>query len=156
MSEPFQVTKSMKRILDAIPDDKPISVPKLRAAMGPCKQSQPSQITGYMRRLLQSGLVEKTTGGYRKTERGRNARLNTSGFRPHRVEQRMKMRAKGFVTVAEVADRVGVSPSTVYNWIHDERVQSLRVGSAWYVSVASVKAYHGEDVTDLLTSSIYG
>lgn len=37
----------------------------------------------------------------------------------------------GFLTVSEVATKLGVSRTTVYRWVHEELIESCRFGRRW-------------------------
>jgi excisionase family DNA binding protein len=55
------------------------------------------------------------------------------------------MRRDGYLTMAEAADRVGCSPTTIYRLVRDGHVKGLRVGRFWFVEQAEL-ARHYSDV----------
>lgn len=63
---------------------------------------------------------------------------------------RERMAKEGYLTVPEVAAKVGQSEGTVRSWLADERVTSLVVGGTHFVHVPSVAKLLGEDVARIL------
>lgn len=63
-----------------------------------------------------------------------------------RKSQAEMLRTKGFITVKEAADRCGVAGSTIYSWAADEKIVTKKVGSAVYVSLASLRGYLDMDL----------
>jgi excisionase family DNA binding protein len=55
------------------------------------------------------------------------------------------MRARGFIRVTEAARIIGITPKTVYDWVSDGKVEGAQLGSAHYVSVASLVQKLGPD-----------
>jgi len=63
---------------------------------------------------------------------------------------RDRMHAEGFLTVPEVAEKVGQSEGTVRTWLDDDRVESMTVGGARFVRLSSVATMLGKDVSRIL------
>jgi len=54
-----------------------------------------------------------------------------------------QMRAKGFLSVRAVLDRIHVHKSTLYRWIHNGRVKCVDLNGAYYLDWRSVVASIG-------------
>ena len=66
------------------------------------------------------------------------------------LKQVEKMRKFGYVTPAEIAERVGVDYDVVLNRISDGSFKATRIGPFWYVLLKSVAAYYGEPQATML------
>lgn len=73
-----------------------------------------------------------------------NAAFGRGSLTSRRNRQEAVMRARGWLSVAFVAKRLGRSRSAVYQWVHTGRVQAVQVAATWYVVRASLDAVLGE------------
>lgn len=53
------------------------------------------------------------------------------------------MAARGFVRAIDAARRIGVVPSTIYNWARDNLVSTEKRGAATFVSIQTLLAQLG-------------
>ncbi|WP_423816486.1 helix-turn-helix domain-containing protein [Salinibacter pepae] len=44
-----------------------------------------------------------------------------------------------FLSPKEVADELGVTPRTVYNWIYSEEIDATKIGGVWRISATSLR-----------------
>lgn len=107
-----------------------------------------------LRRAFSKGLVTNPEPGvYALTATGRKAEYTPRTY-VYRGELKARMRKRGYASLKEVADRIGVSTSTVRNWASSGKVKSIRVGEgerpAMFVNVSSVIAYLGPDAGKVL------
>jgi excisionase family DNA binding protein len=65
-------------------------------------------------------------------------------------KQRDIMHTLGYLTVGEVAEKVGRTEVTVYQWVEEGKVASRRLGRSVYVERKSLLAYLGADNAALL------
>ena len=63
--------------------------------------------------------------------------------KPMKREQEERMRAQGFITVAETARLAGVNRQTVNLWIDKSHVESITVGQRIYIVRDSLAEYLG-------------
>jgi hypothetical protein len=52
-----------------------------------------------------------------------------------------QLRAKGFVPAVEVAEKLGFTPQTIYDWADAAKIHQVRLGTARWVEWKSVVAY---------------
>ena len=60
------------------------------------------------------------------------------------------MASKGYLTVSEVAAKIGKDQSTVLRWIGAKRIRAEKFGSTYYVALDSVVAHIGPRMAELL------
>lgn len=60
------------------------------------------------------------------------------------------MKAKGYLSAASLAAKLGVSPYTIYRWEEEGRITGQRIGVKRYILVTSVAAYLGHDAAAML------
>jgi len=58
-----------------------------------------------------------------------------------RNELTKKMRAKGYLTVAEAAEEAGVALTTMYTWLDKKLINSRKVGGGRYVHEKNLQEY---------------
>lgn len=84
-----------------------------------------------------------------KRKRGR-PRLNRVKP-PTQVEM---MRARGYLSVADAADKIGVSKFRIYDLIKREKIEALSIGegaySRRYVRIDSLRSYVGHEAARVL------
>lgn len=68
-----------------------------------------------------------------------------------KVDRDLMMRQNGYITVAEVARKMGVDDSRVYRWLDEGKIQGERVLNKRYVSLKSLVKHLGEG-----TARIFG
>jgi excisionase family DNA binding protein len=51
---------------------------------------------------------------------------------------------KGYVTTPQVAEKTGLTTTTIRSWIDEKKVHGVRVGGRWYVEWASLIRYFRE------------
>jgi excisionase family DNA binding protein len=47
-------------------------------------------------------------------------------------------------TVKGAADALGVCPATIYNWMKEQRIETVRVGGRRLVKISSIRKLVGE------------
>lgn len=62
-----------------------------------------------------------------------------------RLTAERRLRARGYLPVAEVVEVLGLHPNTVYNWISRGEVSGVKLGKARYVLRASVVEKIGKE-----------
>ena len=60
------------------------------------------------------------------------------------------MAGKGFVRAIDAARRIGVVPSTIYNWAREGLVSTSKRGAATFVSIETLLAKLGKDQCSIL------
>ena len=60
------------------------------------------------------------------------------------------MAAKGYVRAIDAARRIGVVPSTIYNWAREGLVSTTKRGAATFVSIETLLAKLGKDQCSIL------
>jgi hypothetical protein len=65
---------------------------------------------------------------------------------PKRKNTHELMAEKGYIPASKVADLVGKSLATIYNWIDHKKVEAVRMDARWYVKRGSlVEMYRAQD-----------
>jgi hypothetical protein len=61
------------------------------------------------------------------------------------------MRSRGYITVQHAASLTGMSEQGIRLWLLGDKpkVQSIRYGSRWFVSVAGLRAFLGPDASKI-------
>jgi hypothetical protein len=61
------------------------------------------------------------------------------------------MRARGYISVPHAAALTGMSEQGLRLWLIGDKpkVQSMRYGARWFVSVASLRAFLGPDASEM-------
>lgn len=67
-----------------------------------------------------------------------------------RSKQAELMRQRGFITVKEIAAKIGITKTTVYRWVEQGKVAEERVGAARYISLASLVQHLGPTAAKML------
>lgn len=73
--------------------------------------------------------------------------------RPPRRLQEDLMRAKGYMTVVDVATFAGVNRQTVNLWLEKGAIKSIRVAERIYITRASLEAYLGPEGVKALAAT---
>ena len=60
------------------------------------------------------------------------------------------MAGRGFVRAIDAARRIGVVPSTIYNWAREGLVSTTKRGAATFVSIETLLAQLGKDQCAIL------
>jgi hypothetical protein len=79
----------------------------------------------------------------------------TDSVRAHRAATRReqlvaRMRAKGYWTVQDVADKVMLSTSAIYKWVEEAHVKTEKLGQTIFIQYDSVKTHLGPEMAKLL------
>lgn len=45
------------------------------------------------------------------------------------------------ISVSDAADKLGVSPRSVLNYIKGKEISAVKVGKSWYINMASLDAF---------------
>jgi excisionase family DNA binding protein len=53
-----------------------------------------------------------------------------------------------YLTPKEVAERLGKSRFTVYNWINEGKIDATKIGGSWRVPLSSVIKYLGKEAAE--------
>lgn len=67
-----------------------------------------------------------------------------------RGKQAELMRQRGFVTVKEIATKLGITKTTVYRWVEQGKVAEERIGAARYISLSSLAQHLGPTARQML------
>lgn len=73
---------------------------------------------------------------------------------PKRKTTKDLLAEKGYIPASRAAEMVGKSIQTIYNWIDDKRVESVRIDTHWFIKRASLIAYYKEQ--DPLAAQLLG
>lgn len=65
-------------------------------------------------------------------------------------KQAAMMRARGYITPREAAERLGISTGTIYRWVDEGHVAEQRLAGARYVEVGSLTKHVGPAAMTML------
>ena len=68
------------------------------------------------------------------------------------ANKKRKLNRAGWTPPADAARYIMVSVATVYRLIREKRVESVKIGGRYYVSIASLDAWLGDRASTLLDS----
>jgi hypothetical protein len=60
------------------------------------------------------------------------------------------MRAKGYWTVQDVAEKVCLSNTAVYKWVEEEKVKSQKFGQTIFIEYDSIITHLGPEMAKML------